>query len=606
MSSVTVRSGFDTHAAKRKEGRNFAGAKSLELRPAEAVGFVYFRSPVPQGATVTKATLRVYARGASKGPSRTVSVHRVSESWKQRQVTWNRRPDVTGSPAVSTALGNLRDGRAITVDVTSIVQAWANGAPNYGVRLSLSAVDDADRLLRLYSFNTGKRPTLEVSWSDRPATPTDLRPAGGIVSTTHPTLRFDYLDVGGNTRLSAVQVEIRDPDTGDTWTSPVTETRAAELDLSETDFGGFGSTGLEWRVRARDGAGLWSTNWSDWSDEVTYEALTPPTIISPADGVVWETTPPIVWEPHDGQVRYQVIVRDEGGDKVYDSGEIPSDDVVHNIRTPLSDDQTYRVVVRVWDARLRVETPGAPAHASSPAVSFAVQVDDTIPAPTDLTCAPPYRGAPYVELRWTRPDTPDNWTIYRDGRALAVEVLPEETIQDDGATFVWRDYSAQPHTAHRYYVRPNVNNRLGNRSAVVTTTMGTEGLWLVNTETGASVCLFGDDDGSWSMPEESSVYTPVGGSRPIRIVSAMRGLEGNLSGDLMDGFGRTCAEWQADLMAIKGDPTAVLRLVAGDVNIPVLVGNIAMSPSPKSRAGQSLMSVTFDFWQTGELPFKIK
>ncbi len=39
------------------------------------------------------------------------------------------------------------------------------------------------------------------------------------------------------------------------------------------------------------------------------------------------------------------------------------------------------------------------------------------------------------------------------------------------------------------------------------------------------------------------------------------------------------------------------------MSFEALVGNITISPSPKTRAGEVYKNVSFDFWQVGDVPF---
>ena len=83
----------------------------------------------------------------------------------------------------------------------------------------------------------------------------------------------------------------------------------------------------------------------------------------------------------------------------------------------------------------------------------------------------------------------------------------------------------------------------------------------------------------------------------------MRGLEGSLQGTLAEGFGKTFEDHLDAVYAIKSRPRQTFRLTVGDVNIPAILGNIVVSPDPRSRASEVVRAVTFDFWQDGELPF---
>src|SRR5690606_10791352 len=121
--------------------------------------------------------------------------------------------------------------------------------------------------------NEGKLgPELEIEWSDAPQAPTDLSPSGGrCVSIAKPTLRFDFTDNRGSTKIQACQVQIDDID--DDWSSVIFDSGTVpveepELDLARTDMPGgvfdglSGGQEVRWRVRVQDGSGQWS-QWSE-------------------------------------------------------------------------------------------------------------------------------------------------------------------------------------------------------------------------------------------------------------------------------------------------------------------------------------------------------
>ncbi|WP_157601808.1 hypothetical protein [Promicromonospora kroppenstedtii] len=115
-----------------------------------------------------------------------------------------------------------------------------------------------------------------------------------------------------------------------------------------------------------------------------------------------------------------------------------------------------------------------------------------------------------------------------------------------------------------------------------------EGIWLIDRDRDINVTLMGNDEGTWSMEDDASVYTPIGSTQPVRIVNGMRGLEGSLSGALMAGFGKTFRAMEADLYAIKERPYQTVQLIAGDMSFEALVGNITISPSPQDARGRGL------------------
>lgn len=603
MSTATVRSGFDGWATSAKPALEHARSKTLYLRSGVEESFLYFKVPVPRGATVTSATLTLYARGASSG-SRTVSVRRVNESWKQARLNWNNRPTVTGTAATK-AIGTLKDRQAVTFDVTGIVASWASGSPNYGVKVYTSAGSRH----AFYGLLSSYKPVLTVTWSDAPAKPTNLRPSDAATSLAKPHVTFDYKDYGGNTAVGAVRVEIVDPDDHSIvlYDSGEVATQEAGLDLAEVATAWAGLTEgqtVAWRVMMRDGAGLPSA----WSDYVTMTRVGKPTvtITNLSAGLATEPTPPILWSSTGVQTAYEVLVYVAGDTStaIHDSGVRQGTETAYTIPAGvLTDDETYTVEVRIWDDVVREATPGDDTYAPAQA-DFYLATDAGV-SPVETLTAVQEDLTPWVVLTWTRTTTPDSFAIYRDGKAIVADLDPGEVFVS-GTTYSYRYYGARPNRQHVYAVRAVVNGAMSPDGPTPALTTSPSGLWVVDFDRGVDVTLWGDDEGTWNMVDDAAVYTPVGSTEVVRIVNGMRGLEGTLSGLLMEGFGKTFAQMEADVYKIKARPTATVRIIAGDENFEAIIGNVRISPKPETRQGRIVKGVSFDFWQVGELPFDPK
>jgi hypothetical protein len=108
------------------------------------------------------------------------------------------------------------------------------------------------------------------------------------------------------------------------------------------------------------------------------------------------------------------------------------------------------------------------------------------------------------------------------------------------------------------------------------------------------VWVAGDDPGSWAMGEDATVVAPLGSTRVSRRVQSQRGHEGSISGLLVDAYGTTAVQYEADLLKMRDSPTRQVTLALGDLSIRVLLGNIDTHPI----AGQPVYrAVSFDFWQ---------
>lgn len=605
MSREVVRAGFDAWVRSSYPSERHPSEARLALREGSHFSYFWMRSPAPVGATVTNAKLVLFASGSSSG-SRTVSVFRTTDQWFMGTLNWNNRPGVQ-TPGRSTSIGNLVDHQRIEVDVTPIVQAWASGAPNYGFTVRTSATT----VHYVSGLSSGWKPVLEVEWSDAPATPTDLAPSEAATGVTHPHVTFTYLDVSGNTELEAVRVQAN---TTASWGSPlfdsgVVETSEAGLDLAETTFPGLTEgVPMFWRVRAMDGAGLWSS----WSAAVTmtYEPKPSVTVTNLDDGLIYDPSPVIIWDSSGAIVKHQVIAEDMVTSKrVYQQPQTQGDPGSHTIPFGyLKDDRQYRITVRVWDALHREATPGDHTFAFDSRVVLLSESDVVGWVPT--LSAAQVGETPRVELTWTRNDTPDQFVILCDGEP--VRRVEAADVFVSGTTYKVKMNGARPNWEHSWRVRAVVNNVQSTWSPPAVFATRVEGIWLyggvlgeVETEApdGAMVTLWGDDGGSWEQEDDASVYTPIGSSRVVRVINGMRGLQGTLSGHIADGFGSTIEEAERLLYVLKENPTRTFRVAVGDQAMTVLAGNIRVSPSPRTRKGNNIRDVEFDFWDVSAQPY---
>jgi hypothetical protein len=125
-------------------------------------------SSIPAGSTVSHATLKL-CFSSDPGAGAQGHIHqlrRVTSSWTETGVTWNSEPTV--STTVTATITVPSGAQCISFSVTSDVQAWVDGAPNYGWRLNDQ--DEATPSSSLTSYATredsasGQRPQLVVPY----------------------------------------------------------------------------------------------------------------------------------------------------------------------------------------------------------------------------------------------------------------------------------------------------------------------------------------------------------------------------------------------------------------------------------------------------------
>lgn len=146
---------------------------------------------IPPGSTITSATLTLQVNNSGSG----FAVHRMLADWTDTNATWNSFDQgiaADGVEAVATATAtvgansdaaNVSTG-PLNLNVTSAVQAWADGSPNQGLVLLPwpLGVNGVDFYAREWS-NASQRPTLSVSWVS-PVVPPEA-PPGLMIHEVH-------------------------------------------------------------------------------------------------------------------------------------------------------------------------------------------------------------------------------------------------------------------------------------------------------------------------------------------------------------------------------------------------------------------------------------
>lgn len=592
MPSSVLRSAVDAFVNSAAPSRNYGKLSSLHVKSGERFSYIYVNRAAPLGATITSAKLRIY-QGAAWAGSRTLSLRPVIGAWNQSRLVWTNRP-ATGAVVATVTNNGGPVGTLVEFDVTAAMQSVSNGGIWLGFR-----VESSEATARAFVSSDGHssyRPTLEVAWTEAPDAPTTLSPSGNrAVSTAKPILGFDFTDELGDTALQAVQVQI-DP-TGN-WTAPAfdsgwVDATVPELDLATTAYAGLANLASTfWRVRVRDGAGLDSP----WSGDEQFSRVdhSVVTITNPPAAVVNEPTPPILWSFTGVQTAWQVIISDAAdpskilADSNKRSGTVQAWTVPDGVLTRRS--YAYRLEVRVWDDVAR-ESRGLPVYASSSRV-FTVEADVGVTPVSALAATQP-EPKPRVRLTWTRPTAPDKYVVRRDGIVIVDELLPEDALVG-GTSYVYDDDEAQTWHEHTWEVTSVVNNAESESTDVVYTPKQ-RGIWLLDKERDREVWIAGNESGSWALGEDATVFVPVGATQVVRRVQGQRGYEGQLSGILVDSFGRTSKEYEADLLAMRDEPARPVVLSLGDLTTTVILGNVTTYPTqhtPPARVA------SFEFWET--------
>ncbi len=188
LSASSPDSNYGSNALVLTDGENPV-ANSL-LRFGNLIGTA--GGQVPPEAVIESATLEINCTNVGT----TLYIYRLNEGWDEDSATWNTRdgsapwsdPGANGPASHDSAglTGTFQVTGSRTVDMTSIVQDWSDGAPNYGVVLVNSGVDG----VQFESSESGVSPQLTVTWRSMVWQPVETKPLFGTDATVSftPTL----------------------------------------------------------------------------------------------------------------------------------------------------------------------------------------------------------------------------------------------------------------------------------------------------------------------------------------------------------------------------------------------------------------------------------
>ncbi|UYQ64487.1 DNRLRE domain-containing protein [Streptomyces peucetius] len=252
----------------------------------KARSFLKFDVAKYAGKKIVDTDLRLYSYYSStcSTSGSGVQVRRVTSDWDPSAVSWSAQPSTTTTGAVTSTAAKGYNSSCpaglVSWDVDAVVQAWADGQPNYGVRLA--AVSETDTLTwRRYrsanyvdgAHDPNVEPSLTVTYNSYPAVPTaqaitpsavNAYNAKRYVTSLTPTMSAKVSDVDGGTVKAQFEVT-PDPaynDTTYTYTAlsgSVASGSTASLTIPSTSAFPAG-THLRYRVRGYDGSlyGSWT------------------------------------------------------------------------------------------------------------------------------------------------------------------------------------------------------------------------------------------------------------------------------------------------------------------------------------------------------------
>lgn len=614
MGYAETTTAFDAYVSSVNPDRNFSESTLLRVKSGERLSYISLARPFKVRSTIVKAELVLHSVGTLAAASRTIVVKRQgNRTALYKNLTWANKPAAHGDSVSLTKTTALTGGAEWVIDVTAHCQLWSDGADFDGWEISTTSSTE----LKFYSTDTTEswakklEPMLRVWVADEPDAPQDLSPSGNrIVGEPKPVLRWSQLDINGNTDIVAAQVQVDNavnfaaPD-WDSGEQPIS-TPSMNLQTVVPSFPGLPSDGATryWRVRVKDGAGLWS----GWSIPVSTRYIPKATLAvaapAAASPTISDPTPPISWALTGATQRaYRVEVFRKHPTNphwfdAWDSGKITA--TTTTVTLPKGaiayDDRDYRVRVSVWDTLDRQSTPTSGA-------AYVIEREfffdkDAVVTPTQSISVSQHGPYPLVDVRFAFSVLPDRAIISRDGKIVAdIDAADLDDLRQADGSYVWVDRAPRPGMRNRYVVRPMSGGKMGwgNPSASITPII--RGRWLVTKD--FEVFLAGSEQ-DLAMVELAGELQPLGDGPPIRIVTGMQGWSGTVSGklvrtDLANALDAVpAATWRDRLLRIKRDQLPC-TFIAGDISAPVTLKDVVAPPTALPADHRGELSYAFSF-----------
>src|SRR5450631_2568747 len=171
----------DTFVSSSTAKTNYGSSIALVVGSGTTSYVRFNLAGIPAGASISKATLRLYVDAVAKNG--TFDVYQLNSSWAENTLTYNTPPpplglSVTNGTGVSITTASWN--QFLLIDITALAQGWVNGTiPNNGVALALTSGSSGS-----FSFDskesllTGNGPELEIALNSGTGPQGPLGPMG--------------------------------------------------------------------------------------------------------------------------------------------------------------------------------------------------------------------------------------------------------------------------------------------------------------------------------------------------------------------------------------------------------------------------------------------
>lgn len=292
--------------------------------------------------------------------------------------------------------------------------------------------------------------------------------------------------------------------------------------------------------------------------------------------VLEDTTPPISWGfSGETQAAYQIQIKHtvNGVDVVdWDTGKLTS--TATSVTVPSGkinepSNTVYTLTMRVWDNKQREATAGFPVY--SEVVRQFAFVPGATTGTTALTAVPNASGVPKVVLTWTAATFPDRFNILRGGKVIASSLDPDDTFVS-GTTHTWTDKTPHPNRPLTYEVQRVVNNVASSTNTTASNVIvKSKGIWLQEPISGIELFISGKEDRAFTLNEQGTVLQAIApNSVPMAINQSLGGLEGVITGTLVNYGALTAQQWRDRYIQLRNMRVKQFLLTTGDYAMKVV------------------------------------
>ena len=157
----------DTFVSSATPRVNYGPSITLVVGSGTTTYIQFNLSGIPAGATVSKATLRLFVDAvAAKG---SFDVYQLNSAWSESTLTYATPAptpglSATGGHPISITAASIN--QFLLIDITALAQAWVNGSiPNNGIALGLTSATGTFSFDSKESLLTGNGPELELAFA---------------------------------------------------------------------------------------------------------------------------------------------------------------------------------------------------------------------------------------------------------------------------------------------------------------------------------------------------------------------------------------------------------------------------------------------------------